>query len=264
MVGRESSAQFYHEDEQLPVDDAPVKLQVKNLTRAGQFEDVTFDVRAGEVVGIAGVIGSGREELSRVLFGAEPSTSGSIVVDGKPVTFSSPVDAVAAGFGYIPAERRIEGIADGLSVAENIFLVAPQTAAWGPFRNPKKALEIANNWITRLRIRTPDERANVGNLSGGNQQKVVLAKWLNSPELEVLILDHPTRGLDVGAKEDVYTFVREQCAKGMAVVLLADSLEETIALSHTILVMRDGRIERRFDAPAGNKPKPVDLVERMV
>src|SRR5690606_15579287 len=112
--------------------------------------------------------------------------------------------------------------------------------------------------------RTPDERTNVGNLSGGNQQKVVLAKWLNSPELEVLILDHPTRGLDVGAKEDVYTFVREQCAKGMAVVLLADSLEETIALSHTILVMRDGRIERRFDAPAGSKPKPVDLVERMV
>jgi ribose transport system ATP-binding protein len=264
MVGRESSAQFYHEDEQLPVDEAPVKLQVKNLTRAGQFEDVSFDVRAGEVVGIAGVIGSGREELSRVLFGAEPSTSGSIVVDGKPVKFASPVDAVSSGFGYIPAERRIEGIADGLSVAENIFLVAPQTASWGPFRNPKKALEIAGAWIKRLRIRTPDERTNVGNLSGGNQQKVVLAKWLNSPELEVLILDHPTRGLDVGAKEDVYIFVREQCAKGMAVVLLADSLEETIALSHTILVMRDGRIERRFDAPAGSKPKPVDLVERMV
>src|SRR5690606_32892561 len=147
IVGRESSAQVYHGDEQLPADQAPVKLQVTNLTRAGQYEDVSFDVRARDVVGIAGVIGSGRDEHSRVPYSAEPSTSGSIVGDGKPVKFASPVDAVSAGFGYIPAERRIEGIADGLSVAENICLVAPQTAAWGPFRNPKKALEIAGAWI---------------------------------------------------------------------------------------------------------------------
>ena len=216
------------------------------------------------VFGIAGVIGSGREELSRVLFGAEPSSSGSILVDGKPVKFASPVDAVSSGFGYIPAERRIEGIADGLSVAENIFLVAPQTAAWGPFRNPRKALEIAGAWIKRLRIRTPDERANVGNLSGGNQQKVVLAKWLNSPELEVLILDHPTRGLDVGAKQDVYALVRDLCEQGVAVLLTADTLEETIGLSHTILVMRDGKITERFQAVPGHKPQQVDLIQHMV
>jgi ribose transport system ATP-binding protein len=264
MVGRESSAQFYHEEEQLPVHEAPVLLEVESLSHRGHFEDVSFTVRAGEVLGIAGVIGSGREELSRVLFGAEPSTSGRIRFEGRPVRFSSPVEAVAAGFGYIPAERRTEGIADGLSVADNIFLVDAGTAAWGPFRNPRKATQIARSWISRLRIRTPDEKANVGNLSGGNQQKVVLAKWLNSPGLKLLILDHPTRGLDVGAKEDVYTFVREQCAKGMAVVLLADSLEETIALSHSIIVMRDGRVESAFDAHPGSKPRPVDLVERMV
>jgi ribose transport system ATP-binding protein len=264
MVGRESSAQFYHEEEQLPVHEAPVRLEVEHLTLRGRFEDVSFSVRAGEVLGIAGVIGSGREELSRVLFGAEPYTSGQIRFEGRPVRFSSPVEAVAAGLGYIPAERRTEGIADGLSVAENIFLVDADTAAWGPFRNPRRAAEIARTWIERLRIRTPDEKANVGNLSGGNQQKVVLAKWLNSPDLKLLILDHPTRGLDVGAKEDVYAFVREQCARGMAVVLLADSLEETIALSHSIIVMRDGRVESTFDAHPGSKPRPVDLVERMV
>lgn len=264
MVGRGSSAEFYHEDEQLAVEGNPTILSVDSLTKRGAFEDVSFDVRAGEVLGIAGVLGSGREELSRVLFGAEPFTSGRILYDGKAAQFRSPVDAVATGFGYIPAERRIEGIADGMSVEENIFLVDPDPVSWGPFLKHRAATRSAKEWIARLRVRTPDERANIGNLSGGNQQKVVLAKWLNSPKLRVLILDHPTRGLDVGAKEDVYTFIREQCAKGMAVVLLADSLEETIALSHSIIVMRDGRIERRFDAHPGSKPTPVELVERMV
>ena len=264
MVGRSSSAQFYREDEQLPVHDAEVLLSVAGLGKRGSFSDVSFDVRAGEVLGIAGVLGSGREELSRVLFGAEPFTEGQMRLDGKPVRFASPVAAVAAGLGYIPAERRIEGIADGMSVEENIFLVDPSPVSWGPFRLPKKAKAVARGWIERLRVRTPDENANIGNLSGGNQQKVVLAKWLNSPRLRLLILDHPTRGLDVGAKEDVYAFVREQCARGMAVVLLADSLEETIALSHSIIVMRDGVVERRFDAHPGSKPTPVELVERMV
>ncbi|MBK0418617.1 sugar ABC transporter ATP-binding protein [Leucobacter sp. CSA1] len=264
MVGRESSAQFYREDEQLPVEGKEVVLSVDGLSRRGAFDDVSFEVREGEVLGIAGVLGSGREELSRVLFGAEPFTAGSVRLHGKPVRFGSPVDAVTAGLGYIPAERRIEGIADGMSVEENIFLVDPDTVSWGPFRRVAAARDSAREWIERLRVRTPDERANIGNLSGGNQQKVVLAKWLNSPKLRLLILDHPTRGLDVGAKEDVYAFVREQCARGMAVVLLADSLEETIALSHTILVMRDGRVEDRFDARPGSKPLPVDLVEKMV
>ncbi|WP_449283409.1 sugar ABC transporter ATP-binding protein [Leucobacter sp.] len=264
MVGRESSAQFYREDEQLPVEGNPVVLSVEGLSKRGAFENVSFEVREGEVLGIAGVLGSGREELSRVLFGAEPFSAGAVRLHGKAVRFASPVDAVAAGLGYIPAERRIEGIADGMSVEENIFLVDPDTVAWGPFRKIRAARESAREWIRRLRVRTPDERANIGNLSGGNQQKVVLAKWLNSPRLRLLILDHPTRGLDVGAKEDVYTFVREQCAKGMAVVMLADSLEETIALSHTILVMRDGEVENRFDARPGDKPRPVDLVEKMV
>jgi len=264
MVGRESSAEFYHEDEQLAVDDAPVVLKVDGLRKNNAFSDVSFEVRKGEVLGIAGVQGSGREELTRVIFGAEPFDGGTITLDGKKVRFSSPVGAVSAGFGYIPAERRIEGIAQGLSVQDNIFLADPSPVSVGPFLLPAKARTVASEWITRLRIRTPNRNANVANLSGGNQQKVVLAKWLNSPRLRVLILDHPTRGLDVGAKEDVYTFVRQLCSQGISIILLADTLEETIALSHSIFVMRDGQIQRRFDASPGNKPKPVDLVEQMV
>jgi len=264
MVGRESSAEFYRENDQKPVHNEKVVLQVDGLGKSHAFSDVSFDVRLGEVLGISGVLGSGREELTRVLFGAEPFDSGTITLDGKKVRFASPVGAVAAGFGYIPAERRIEGIAQGMSVQDNMFLADPRPVSFGPFLLPKKASEIASQWIERLRIRTPDRNANISNLSGGNQQKVVLAKWLNSPRLRVLILDHPTRGLDVGAKEDVYTFVRQLCTQGIAIILLADTLEETIALSHSIIVMRDGEIQSRFDASPGNKPKPVDLVQQMV
>jgi ribose transport system ATP-binding protein len=264
MVGRESTAQFYHEEDQLPVEDNAVLLEVTNLRKDKAFKDVNFSLRAGEVVGISGVLGSGREELSRVLFGAEPFDQGSIMLDGRKVHLRSPAEAVSVGIGYIPAERRIEGIAQGLSVQDNIFLADSQTVSKGPFLNHRQAAEMADSWVSKLRIKTPDRHADVANLSGGNQQKVVLAKWLSSPRLRILILDHPTRGLDVGAKEDVYRFIRELCAEGIGVILLADTLEETIALSHTILVMRDGQIREKFDAQPGSKPKPVDLVEGMV
>jgi ribose transport system ATP-binding protein len=264
MVGRESTSEFYHEGAQLSVEGNPVLLEVTDLAKEKAFSDVSFQLRAGEVVGIAGVLGSGREELSRVLFGAEPFTSGTIALDGRRMALRSPVEAVKAGIGYIPAERRIEGIAQGMSVQENIFLADPSTVSAGPFLDPRKAAAQADIWVKNLKIKTPSRQTDVANLSGGNQQKVVLAKWMNSPRLRVLILDHPTRGLDVGAKEDVYRFIRELCARGIGVVLLADTLEETIALSHTILVMRDGLVQNRFDAHPGNKPKPVELVEGMV
>jgi ribose transport system ATP-binding protein len=264
MVGRESTGQFFREQDQRPVDDAEPLLTVEHLTRAGAYQDVTFHVRAGEVLGVAGVIGSGREDLCRTLFGAEPYDSGSIELDGRRVRFGSPAEAVRAGMGYIPSERRIEGVAMGMSVRENILLADPRPASAGPLLNPGRERSLVREWIEQLRIKTPTPHTDVGKLSGGNQQKVALAKWLISPRLRVLILDHPTRGLDVGAKEDVYRFIREMCARGMGVVLLADTLEETIALSHNVIVMRDGRISARFGAAPGNKPSQVQLVEQMV
>jgi ribose transport system ATP-binding protein len=264
MVGRASTGQYYREDEQGAVAGAEEVLGGVGLSLRGRFSDVSLSVRRGEVLGIAGVLGSGREDLCRAIFGAEPLDGGELRVAGKPVRFRVPADAVRAGVGYIPAERRFEGVAMGMSVAENILLADSSAASMGPFAVPRRRAALVKEWIDRLRIRTPDSGTDVASLSGGNQQKVVLAKWMSSPRLRVLVLDHPTRGLDVGAKEDVYRFVREMCAQGLAIVLLSDTLEETIALSHRVLVMRDGQVAARFDAAPGAKPTQVDLVEQMV
>jgi ribose transport system ATP-binding protein len=264
MVGRASTGQYYREDEQGALTDAHEVLGGDGLSLRGRFADVSLSVRRGEVLGIAGVLGSGREDLCRAIFGAEPLDGGELRVGGKRVRFSTPADAVRAGVGYIPAERRFEGVAMGLSVAENILLADSSAVSVGPFAVPSKRAALVKQWIERLRVRTPDPGTDVATLSGGNQQKVVLAKWLSSPRLRVLVLDHPTRGLDVGAKEDVYRFVREMCGQGLAIVLLSDTLEETIALSHRVLVMRDGRVAAQFDAAPGAKPTQVDLVEQMV
>jgi ribose transport system ATP-binding protein len=264
MVGRSSTGQYYREDEQGPVTDAEEVLGGVGLSQRGRFSDVSLSVRRGEVLGIAGVLGSGREDLCRAIFGAEPLDGGELRVAGKPVRFRVPADAVRAGIGYIPAERRFEGVAMGMSVAENILLADASSVSVGPFAVPSKRAALVGEWIDRLRIRTPGPGTDVATLSGGNQQKVALAKWLCSPRLRVLVLDHPTRGLDVGAKEDVYRFVREMCGRGLAIVLLSDTLEETIALSHRVIVMRDGQVAARFDAEPGAKPTQVDLVEQMV
>lgn len=265
MVGRESSGGYYREDEQQAISEStPVVLEVNGLNRAGSFHDVNLKVHSGEVLGLTGVVGSGREDLCRSLFGAEPFDSGEIVLNGARVSFSSPPDAVDVGIGYVPAERRTEGVAMGLSVEQNMVLADPSTVSTAGVVVPSRRAALVSEWTDRLKIKTPTPHVDVANLSGGNQQKVVLAKWLSSPKLKVLILDHPTRGLDVGAKEDVFTFVREACAEGLAIILLADTLEETIALSHHVLVFRDGAITAGFPAGPGNKPTQIQLVEAMV
>lgn len=265
MVGRESSGGYYREDEQLAIaEDAPVVLEINALNRDNSFRDTNLKVRAGEVLGLTGVVGSGREDLCRSLFGAEHFDSGEVLLNNSRVHFSSPPDAVDVGIGYVPAERRTEGVAMGLSVEQNIVLADPSTVSTAGVVVPSRRSALVAEWTDRLKIKTPTPHVDVANLSGGNQQKVVLAKWLSSPKLKVLILDHPTRGLDVGAKEDVFTFVREACAEGLAIVLLADTLEETIALSHHVVVFRDGAITAEFPAGPGNKPTQIQLVEAMV
>lgn len=265
MVGREVSGSYYREEAQEEVaEDAPIVVAIEGLNRGGSFRDVNLTIRAGEVIGLAGVVGSGREDMCRSLFGAEPFDSGRVSIEGKSVSFGSPADAARVGIGYVPAERRTEGVAMGMSVQQNIVLADPSTVSVGGVVVQSRISALVADWITRLRIKTPSPHTDVANLSGGNQQKVVLAKWLSSPRLKVLILDHPTRGLDVGAKEDVFTFVREACAQGLAIILMADTLEETIALSHNVVVFRDGEVTARFPAEPGNKPTQLQLVEAMV
>lgn len=262
MVGRELHSEYYREARQQPPT-ANVAIQAERLAVPGAYRNVDFTLREGEILGIAGVIGSGREELTRTLFGFLPHSTGKLVVAGKTVRLTSPDQAAALGIGYIPRERRVEGLVLTLPIVPNITLASLRTVMQAGTIQSGKERRLAETWVEKLRVRTPGVDALCLNLSGGNQQKVVLAKWMNASS-RVLIFDHPTRGLDVGAKEEVYDLMRTLSEQGIAMVLTADTLEETIGLSHSILVMRDGEVTARFDAMPGSKPAQVDLIRHMV
>ena len=262
MVGRSRNAEYYKENRQVAYR-SEVVLEAKRLSLNGAYQDVDFQLHAGEVLGIAGVIGSGREELARTLGGLEPASSGEITAFGKPVRLDTPGEAVAIGIGYVPRERRVEGIVGFLPVVANITLGNLTAVTRYGLIDHGKENATAESWVKRLAIKTPTIRTLAMNLSGGNQQKVVLAKWI-SAGCKIIVLDHPTRGLDVGAKEEVYELVRKITAEGVAVVLTSDTLEETIGLSHRIIVMKDRRVTERFDAAPGSKPDQLDLIRHMV
>ncbi|HWL67750.1 MAG TPA: sugar ABC transporter ATP-binding protein [Geminicoccus sp.] len=262
MVGRSRNAEYYKESRQKPYR-PEVVMAASGLTLAGAYEDVDFELHAGEVLGIAGVIGSGREELARTLGGLAPATGGTLTVFGRPARLATPGEAVALGIGYVPRERRVEGIVGFLPVVANITLGNLRAVTKGGLIDHAKERSVAETWVKRLAIKTPTIRTLVMNLSGGNQQKVVLAKWINAGA-RIIVLDHPTRGLDVGAKEEVYELVRSITAEGVAVILTSDTLEETIGLSHRIIVMKDKRVTERFEAMPGGKPDQLDLIRHMV
>lgn len=262
MVGRQLQHEYYRETRQT-VPAPKVILACDGLARAGSFSNVSFALREGEVLGIAGVIGSGREDLARCLAGHMKANGGTLKVDGTAVRLEAAHHATQEGIGLVPSERKVEGLVAPFSVAENMTLAAlPKFVTGGVIRFAAETA-VAKEWIGRLKIKTPSTETMVGSLSGGNQQKVVLAKW-RIAGVRILILDHPTRGIDVGAKEDVYELIRDMTAEGLAVILLGDTLDEVIGLSARILVMRDGEITARFEAPPGGKPTQLDLVRHMV
>jgi len=242
---------------------ATVRLSVRELRRQGCYDAVSFDIHVGEVLGIAGVEGSGREVLCRTLFGAEGVDGGEILLDGQLMCFGGCDEAVQAGIGYVPAERRTEGIIGGLSVKENMTLAHLEEVLLGPFLDLKREKEVASHWVERLQIRTPSAETPATNLSGGNQQKVVLSKWLMAKNLKILIMDHPMRGLDVGAKAEIFVLIRELAQSGIGIILIADTLDELIALSNTIIVMRDGYISQRFTV-SETSPTRLQILEHMV
>ena len=262
MVGRSLQAEYYREPLQKPFGEEVV-LEADGLSLGQAYDDVSFKLHAGEILGIAGVIGSGREELTRTLAGFAPHDSGRLVVGGREVRLATPAEAVDLGLGYIPRDRRVEGLVLFLPVAANITLADLASLVRHGLIDAREERRLATSWVDRLKIRTPGIDSLCLNLSGGNQQKVVLAKWLNA-KARILILDHPTRGIDVGAKEEVYELVRAVTAEGVAVILTSDTLEETIGLSHTVLVMRDGVVTHRTDAAPGHKPRQIDLIGHMV
>jgi ribose transport system ATP-binding protein len=266
MLGRELGLQYNRTRRNLETktgSSAPPRLVVSELSRTGSFEAVSFTLCAGQVVGIAGVEGSGREAVCRTLFGAEPRTAGEIRLDGELVHFRSPADAVRAGMGYVPADRRTEGIVGGLSVRENMTLTYSKVVQRGPFLDAGREKVLSRKWIDRLGIKTPTVDTIASTLSGGNQQKLVLAKWLIRPDARILILDHPMRGLDVGAKAEIFNLIRGFSESGLGIVLIADTLDELIALSSTIIVMRDGRVSAQFHV-GEDSPTKLQILEGMI
>ncbi|MCW2739294.1 sugar ABC transporter ATP-binding protein [Nocardioides sp.] len=264
MIGSTGSDDHYH-DTTAVRSDLPLepRLVVRGLS-GKTFRDVDLDVHAGEIVGIVGVHGSGREDVCRALFGAEPIEAGEVTLDGQELDLSGTRAACAAGVGYVPAERKIEGMVGPMSVADNMTLTKQKSRCSGPLVVPQKQATLVDTWIERLSIRTPHRGTAIQRLSGGNQQKVVLARWLVAGDVRLLLLDHPTRGLDIGARSEVYRLMRELANSGVATVLLADSLEEAIGMSDRIIVMSDGRATAEVGCPSGAKPTPLDLVKEMV
>ena len=263
MVGREVDKEYYREQKQRPYEPDQVLVAFDNVGVAGKFADLSFDLHGGEVLCLVGTEGSGREAILRTIFGLENPTAGTVTVKGHSISSFAAREAVRRGIGYVPRERKVEGIVSGMNIYENMTLGQMSNFSSCGFLSIGKERALARDWIARLGIKTPSETKDCGGLSGGNQQKVVLAKW-RSAGCDVFLLDHPTRGLDIGAKEDVYEMVREMCADGAGIILVADTLEEAIGLGHTIVVIKDGQEQQRFDGTPGSKPTLYDLVHHMI
>ncbi|GIF14401.1 sugar ABC transporter ATP-binding protein [Actinoplanes teichomyceticus] len=228
---------------------APV-LQARGVGRAGAIAPFDLTIHAGEVVGLAGLLGSGRTELARLLFGADRADQGELTIDGKPVTLRDPQAAMKRGIAFSSENRRTEGIIGDLSVRENIILALQAARGWARPIPRRKQDEIVDKYIKALQIRPADPERPVRNLSGGNQQKVLLARWLIT-EPRLLIIDEPTRGIDVGAKAEIQKLVAELSDGGMAVLFVSAELEEVLRLSHKIAVLRDRRLVEELDNTAG-------------
>jgi len=236
-------------------------LRVEQLTRKGELHGVSFFVRRGEIVGIAGLVGSKRTETARAIFGADPIDSGRILLRGTPVNVRTPGDAIEHGIALVPEDRKRHGIFATLSVWENVVLSALRRFSRKGILDVRREKQRAQEFVASLRIATSDLDKRVRDLSGGNQQKVVIAKWLNT-NAEVFLFDEPTRGIDVGGKIEVYRLMGELISRGAAIVMISSELPEILGLSDRILVMREGRICGEFDRADATEEKILNCALR--
>ena len=263
MVGRSVDREYYREQRQKPYDSSKLLLELDGVSLPGRIKDISLKLHAGEVLCLVGTEGAGREAILRTIYGMRTPVSGTVIIKGNLVRAFNPQTAVAAGVGYVPRERKIEGIVAGMNVFENMTLSQMGRYSRAGVLNVSAEKALARDWIGKLSIKAHSEFADCGNLSGGNQQKVVLSKW-RSGGSDIMLLDHPTRGLDIGAKEDVYEMIRDMSDDGIGVILVADTLEEAIGLSHNIIVLKDGVIQQRFECKPGAKPTLYDLLHYMI
>ncbi len=226
-----------------------VRLAVEGLSCGHLFRDVSFEVRAGEVLGFYGLVGAGRTEIAETLFGLRRRSAGTVRLDGEAVEIGSPVEAIAHGLSLVPESRKEQGLVLGMNCRDNITLPQIDRMRNGPFVSGAREVEIYEHYRERLEIKAPSWRAMVGNLSGGNQQKIVIGKWL-SMDPEVLIVDEPTRGIDVGSKSEIHSLLRELAAQGLAVIVISSEMPEVLQVSDRIAAMHEGRLVTIFDRDA--------------
>ena len=220
--------------------DAPVVLKVEHLNAGKMVQDVSFELRKGEILGFSGLMGAGRTETARALFGADPKTGGDIYINGKKVTINSPEDAVKNGIGYLSEDRKRFGIVVQKTITENSTLATLPKYMSGPFINKGAEKEVTERYIKELDTKTPSADQLVVNLSGGNQQKVVIAKWLVR-NCDILIFDEPTRGIDVGAKNEIYKLMNRLAAEGKSIIMISSEMTEILRMSDRIIVMCEGK-----------------------
>ncbi|MGG1611691.1 sugar ABC transporter ATP-binding protein [Paenibacillus phoenicis] len=250
MVGREIKDRF----PKAHIDFGEEKLRVENLSQKGVLHDISFSVRAGEIVGIAGLMGAGRTELAKALFGVSPIDGGTIAINGKKVQIRKPSDAIRAGLALVTEDRKDEGLLLAMSVRDNLSMTNLTAVSNGGFLSEAKERELADTLIQRLRIKTSSGAQAVGSLSGGNQQKVVIGKWL-ATNPQVLILDEPTRGVDIGAKKEIYDLMNKLAAEGVAIVMISSELPEILGMSDRILVMHEGKLTGHFTREEATQEK---------
>jgi ribose transport system ATP-binding protein len=245
MIGRKLEVLFPQKNAR----PGKIKMEVKNLCSANRVKHVSFSVKEGEVLGLAGLVGSGRSETVRALFGADKREKGEVFLDGKPQRIRSPRDAIAAGIGLVPEDRKTQGILLSLMVRENLTLTDLKgVSGKAGFIHKGKEIRKSNKLMQELNIKATSPEAKVNQLSGGNQQKVVLAKWLGR-NCRVLLLDEPTRGIDVGAKSEIYRLICDLSEKGISIVMVSSEMVELMGICDRILVLHEGRINGEIDRP---------------
>ncbi len=237
MVGRSLDEQFPVVEKEI----GEVVLEVRGLCTEALLKDISFKVHKGEILGLAGLVGAGRTETARAIFGADPKSAGKIIVHGKEKNITCPRVAIAEGIAYIPEDRKKHGALLGMSIRENISFIAIKDISRLGFVSRKEDAAMSDRYIKDLSIKTPTKEQLTKNLSGGNQQKVVLAKSLASHS-DIIIFDEPTRGIDVGAKKEIYVLMNELAARGMAIIMISSEMPELLGMSDRVLVMHEGEI----------------------
>ncbi|MFK0331931.1 sugar ABC transporter ATP-binding protein [Rhizobium sp. NPDC090275] len=258
MVGREITDMFPKVD--CPIGD--VILDVKNLTIPGVFYDISFSIRRGEILGLAGLVGSKRSNVAEALFGVHPANSGEILIDGKPVAIANPSEAMAYGLAFLTEDRKETGCFLSLNCLENIqSALITRSHVKAGFVDQATVTKLAEDMAAKLRVKTPNLQETVENLSGGNQQKLLIARWLLTKP-RILILDEPTRGIDVGAKSEIHRLITGLAAEGVAVLMISSELPEVLGMSDRIMVMHEGHVSGFLDRAEATQVKIMDLAAR--